>query len=261
MNIVRGRGAHEEERKKERTGVRARVYADVAEEARGDTRRNGERGTKGQKAGGREGASRDRERPRECEGEANDATADAGSCDRRGYSLERERRGRTHPPPSLSHSIFLSLSLSPARVTMRESEKVDGGGVPITGEGRRDDGGTRARRMRDGRGNARSCPDNPLPSLSCCRTRSVSVSLAPRLAPARALSFLERTHTLRPSRSLTKGSGHALLLSRGRTGEDRRPSGHEIQGPGGRARCYIRSGVLSIWVIVNANKDNTLGVR
>lgn len=63
------------ERKKERANVgrvrAARIYADVAERARRDTRRNKERGTKGQEAGGgkkKEGP----ERKRESEREAND---------------------------------------------------------------------------------------------------------------------------------------------------------------------------------------------
>lgn len=62
------------ERKTERKSGRvraARIYADVAERARRDTRRNKERGTKGQEAGGgkkKEGP----ERKRESEREAND---------------------------------------------------------------------------------------------------------------------------------------------------------------------------------------------
>lgn len=94
----------------------------------------------------REG-QRERE-TRECEKEANDATVRARMTE--GTTLEGATRTN-----------------NTARAAIPESEVADGEGWPITCVGeQRDATGTEAQRMRDGRGNARLCPDNPSASLS-----------------------------------------------------------------------------------------------
>lgn len=156
-------------------------------------------------------------------------------------SNESDEDGRARPvlPPSSPR----------ARVSVRESEKVDGGGVPITGEGRHDgdQSPAHARRAWERALMPRQSP-GPSPSLSFSFRAAASVSLAPRLPPARALSFLQRS----PSLSLPL----SLSLARSRRGSAPRsliplapsprcgdapgrgsPTERAIQGPSG-ARCY-----------------------
>lgn len=141
-------------------------------------------------------------------------------------------------------------------------------GWPITCVGWQGDAtGTEARRMRGGRGNARSCPDNPSSSLSrrcpdCLRlARSASrpfprpfeglrAFLLPPLCPSRSRSR---------SRARSIEGVRALSLSDA-VGTHRRASpitAECARSKAPRARVLIRSGVLSIWVIANVNKDNT----
>lgn len=141
-------------------------------------------------------------------------------------------------------------------------------GWPITCVGWQGDAtGTEARRMRGGRGNARSCPDNPSSSLSRrCPDRH-------RLARSASRPFPRPFEGLRafllpplcPSRSRSRSRARsiegvrALSLSDA-VGTHRRASpitAECARSKAPRARVLIRSGVLSIWVIANVNKDNT----
>lgn len=143
-------------------------------------------------------------------------------------------------------------------------------GWPITCVGWQGDAtGTEARRMRGGRGNARSCPDNPSSSLSRrCPDRLPSRSLheSPVPSPIRGLrAFL--LPPLCPSRSRSRSRSRARSIEGVRAlslsdavGTHRRASpitAECARSKAPRARVLIRSGVLSIWVIANVNKDNT----
>lgn len=137
-------------------------------------------------------------------------------------------------------------------------------GWPITCVGWQGDAtGTETRRMRGGRGNARSCPDNPSSSLSrrcpdylrLARSTSRPFGGASSLPSSTALSLSFSLSLPRPL--LSKGS--ALSLSNA-VGTHRRASpitAECARSKAPRARVLIRSGVLSIWVIANVNKDNT----
>lgn len=141
-------------------------------------------------------------------------------------------------------------------------------GWPITCVGWQGDAtGTEARRMRGGRGNARSCPDNPSSSLSrrCPdRLRLARFHEPPVPSPVRGLrAFL--LPPLCPSRSRSRSRARsiegvrALSLSDA-VGTHRRAApitAECARSKAPRARVLIRSGVLSIWVIANVNKDNT----
>lgn len=129
--------------------------------------------------------------------------------------------------------------------------------------------GPQVRSMRGGRGNGRSCPDNPSPSLFLTSTNPLAAfSLAPRLARSPPRSFLLPLPLRPPSppshpsffsfsftRSFTLGSARFARSSplRGRIADHGRA--RTTQGPAGT--LLTRAGVLSIWVIANANKDNT----
>lgn len=141
-------------------------------------------------------------------------------------------------------------------------------GWPITCVGWQGDAtGTEARRMRGGRGNARSCPDNPPSSLSRrCPDRS-------RLARSASRPFPRPFDGLRafllpplcPSRSRSRSRARSIegvrslpLQRRGDAPWRAPPITAECaRSKAPRARVLIRSGVLSIWVIANVNKDNT----
>lgn len=131
--------------------------------------------------------------------------------------------------------------------------------------------GPQVRSMRGGRGNGRSCPDNPSRRLSLSLFLASSdplatFSLAPRLARSPPRSFL-LPFPLRPvplprnspsfsfTRSFTLGSARLArsFPLRGRIADHGRA--RTTQGPAGT--LLTRAGVLSIWVIANANKDNT----
>lgn len=80
---------------------------------------------------------------------------------------------------------------------------------------------------------------------------AISILLVLQLVRSLARSFL-----FPPSPSLFTPPLFLSLLLRGRTGKDHwsRPSAHDSRP---RGRVVILAGVLSIWVITNANKDNT----
>lgn len=135
----------------------------------------------------------------------------------------------------------------PARVSVRESEKVDGGGVPISGEGRHDgdQSPAHARRAWERALMPRQSP-GPSPSLSFSFRAAASVSLVPRLPPARALSFLQRSPSLSLplSRSLPKGVRATLSYppppaAGTHQGEDRRPRARDPR-PFGRALLLVQ---------------------
>lgn len=125
-------------------------------------------------------------------------------------------------------------------------------GWPITCVGWQGDAtGTEARRMRGGRGNARSCPDNPSSSLSRrCPDRLRLARSASRpfprpfegFEPSFFHRFVPLVLALAPAPALSKGS--ALSPSPtpwGRTGEPRRsrPSAHDPR-PRGRAFLFVQ---------------------
>lgn len=140
-------------------------------------------------------------------------------------------------------------------------------GWPITCVGWQGDAtGTEARRMRGGRGNARSCPDNPSSSLSrrCPDYLRLARSTSrpfPRPFEGFEPSFFHRfvplVLALAPAPAPSKGS--ALSLSNAVGTHRRAPpiTAECARSKAPRARVLIRSGVLSIWVIANVNKDNT----
>lgn len=125
-------------------------------------------------------------------------------------------------------------------------------GWPITCVGWQGDAtGTEARRMRGGRGNARSCPDNPSPSLSrrcpdylrLARPTSrpfprpfegLRAFLLPPLCPSRSRSRSR-------ARSYRRGPLSPSPTPWGRTGEPRRsrPSAHDPR-PRGRAFLFVQ---------------------
>lgn len=136
-------------------------------------------------------------------------------------------------------------------------------GWPITCVGWQGDAtGTEARRMRGGRGNARSCPDNPSSSLSrrcpdyLRLARSTSRPFE-GFEPSFFHRFVPLVLALAPAPAPSKGS--ALSLSNAVGTHRRAPpiTAECARSKAPRARVLIRSGVLSIWVIANVNKDNT----
>lgn len=161
-------------------------------------------------------------------------------------SREPERRGRTTPP------------LAP--LSVRESEVA----AYLCRGTRR---GPKPRRMRGGRGNARLCPDKPSSalflSLSLSRARScpfyLRLARSERVARSRARIF--PSPTARPPLvlllALPKGSARSLSIAVGTHRRAAPITAECARSKAPRARVVIRSGVLSIWVIANANKDNT----
>lgn len=96
-------------------------------------------------------------------------------------------------------------------------------------------------------------PDNLLPSLlHCCFCYFYLTCSTTRLLLCSILPF----STLCLSLALKRYVLSFSLSLWGRNGKDHRsrPSAHD---PRPRGRVVIHSGVLSIWVIANANKDNT----
>lgn len=118
------------------------------------------------------------------------------------------------------------------------------------------EGGTRGqdtRRMRGGRGNARSRSDT-VPSFSFAPfAQPFSTPLLSRFLHC-ILVFVARVH-----RAFSRSRAQLVPISvsvRWRLGEDprSRPSAHDPRPCG---HGVIRPGVLNIWVIVNANRERT----
>lgn len=206
---TRARARRARRRKKEqRTGPleSMRMLRREREETPQEKRRR--RGTKGQKAGGERSRDRKRETAR---------VRVTGAAP----SNESDEDGR----------MFL-----PFLYSMRESEKVeDGGGVPITSEGGHDgDRGPEPSRAHALRAWERALMPRaqtiPCPLFRARRSFSLlSVSLAPRLASARALSSILYPFCSLPKGSATYHAAFVLLLS-SRCGDAR------SKAP--RARCY-----------------------
>ena len=126
--------------------------------------------------------------------------------------------------------------------------------------------GQDTRRMRGGRGNARSRSDS-VPSFSFAPFAQPFSAFLPSCFLPRVPPLLLSSFHARVARVLSLHSPIRLSLSLSlsfslpvshcwRLGEDprSRPSAHD---PRPRGHGVIRSGVLNIWVIVNANREWT----
>lgn len=191
---------------------------------------------------GERGVATEKRSPRENEGDRRDGRVRRGG-ERRDGAGPYDRRN--HSPGSDEDGQRRSRRGTRERSGRRR-------GWPITCVGWQGDAtGTEARRMRGGRGNARSCPDNPSSSLSrrCpdCRPVSLAPRVARSLARSRASSLPSSTAlSLSFSLSLPRPFYRRGPLSPsptpwGRTGEPRRsrPSAHDPR-PRGRAFLFVQ---------------------
>jgi len=222
------------------------------EGARG-TRRNGERADQRAKRRGRVGTPRERTRKiegerererdtRKCEKEANDATV-RGPYDRRNNSRRSDEDEQRR-----------------SRRAARKSEMAGREGWPITCVGEQRD----ATRGPKPAAHARQAWER---ALMPRRSLVLSLALLSLLFSSRSIhespvrwAWLYPSSTALPlsfSLSLSKGSAFSLSIA---VGTHRRASpitAECARSKAPRAHVVIRSGVLSIWVIANANKDNT----
>lgn len=261
MNIVRGRGIRRKNVAERKNGGRDRAALESMRMSGGSERdagRNGERADR--RLGGERGVATEKRSPREnegdretgeCDEEVNDATVRARMTE--GTTLQGARRGRYNA----------------ARAVVRESEVWPAEGVAdylcrVAGGRDGDRSPAHARRAWERALMPRQSPvlslaplPRPLPS------RSLRESPVP-LARSRASSLpsstaLSLSLSLSLPRPLYRRGPLALSLSNAVGTHRRAPpiTAECARSKAPRARVLIRSGVLSIWVIANVNKDNT----
>jgi len=184
-------------------------------------------------------------------GERRDGEGEGGSHVTEGAPLERATR--TIAP--------LAPSYERGRCRRAKGERLPGRREGTTGYR----SSAQARRAWE---RARSCPDNPSSSPSCSELLPLFPS---RLFHGSPLPFsLARWFDRPPSTRSRVSLAHARGPFRARSLPPRFARGtgtrrgspitaERARSKAPRARVVIRPGVLSIWVIANANKDNTRG--